>query len=247
MKKFVALFVMFCALQGSAQTNCFRTTTSIEGSSFKQFSFSEKIYWRKKFNKENQPKTVYNFNSIYKLDSVWGLGIYGLDIDLMSEKFEKNSENSFRYRNKMRLGFVIMLEKNIYYKASYDFIYPNAKLYISYLHLPCKARGDRNTKNRQGSVMVYGSMTPTRRILAYAKFKPFGNVWIGLSFKQRFPVPKIGLFTEIQFNKRGYDKTKTESSKDLYRGFTIFCGSDYDIKGHNYSFSIGIKYDGRNH
>ncbi|MFZ2072423.1 MAG: hypothetical protein WA101_03270 [Minisyncoccia bacterium] len=247
MKKIFVLLVMFVALQGNAQTNCFKTTTLIEGSSFKQFSFIEKISWRRRLNRDSQPKTVYNFSSIYKLDSIWGIGLYGLDIDLMSEKFEKKSGNNFRYQNKMRLGFVVMLEKNIYYKAPYDFIYPNAELYLSYLHLPHKARGDRNTKTRKGSVMIFGSITPTRRISTYIKFKPFGKAWIGLSFKQRFPIPKIGLFAEIELNKRGYDKTKTESSKDLYRGFTIFGGPDYDIKGQSYSFFLGIKYEGRNH
>jgi hypothetical protein len=95
--------------------------------------------------------------------------------------------------------------------------------------------------------MLFLSATPTRRILGYVKLKPFGNIWIGAYFKQRYPVPKIGISTEIELNQRGFDKTKVESSKDLYRGFTIFCGPEYNLNSKSISFYLGIKYEGRNH
>lgn len=249
MKKIFVLFVMFVALQSNAQI-CLRTNTSIEGSTLKQFSFNEIVYCRKKFNVENKPKTVYNFFSIYKLDSIVGAKVCGIDMDLMSEKFDTRKANSFRHWNKIRIGFSVIMERNIYFpplplEKTYGYL--NGEGYLNYLHIPQKSRGDRATKSHRGSIMLSISATPTRRILGYVKYKPFGNVWIGASFKQRFPIPKLGLFTEIELNKRGYDKTKTESSKDLYRGFTIFGGPDYDIKNKNYSFSLGIKYEGRNH
>jgi len=250
MKKFVALFVMFCALQGNAQTNCLRTTTSIEGSSFKQFGFSEKIYWRRRLNGENKPKTVYNFCSIYKLDSIWGIGLYGLDIDLMSEQFEKRGENKFRYWNKIRMGFSFMFEKNprnppLPAEGICDYI--NGEIYLNYLHLPHKVRGDRNIKFRRGSFMLFFSATPSKRFEGYLKCKPFGRAWIKPYFKQEYSIKHIGICAEVELNPKGYNKTKTESSKDLYRGFTIFGGPDYNLNNKTYSFSIGIKYDGRNH
>ena len=240
---------MFVALQSNAQI-CLRTNTSIEGSTLKQLSFNETIYWRKRFNSESQLKTVYNFCSIYKLDSIVGIKIYGMDVDLMSEKFDTRKSNSFRYWNKIRVGFVLIMERNIYFPPlppEKIYGYLNGEAYFSYLHIPHQSRGDRATKSRRGSIALFLSATPTRKILAYAKFKPFGNVWIGASFKQRFPIPKICIFTEIELNQKGFDKTKVESSKDLYRGFTIFCGPEYNLTNKSYSFSLGIKYEGRNH
>lgn len=249
-KLFVALFVMLCALQGNAQNIFFRTSSSIEGSTPKQINFAETVYWQRRFNRESQPKTAYYFVSIYKLDSVVGVQIYGLDIDMMSDKFDKRRANSFRYWNKMRMGFSLMLEANprhfpLPIETAYEYI--NAELYFSYLHLPRLSRGDRMTKSRRGSFVVFLSATPSQRFEGYLKFKPLGRAWIKSYFKQEYSIRHVSLCAEIELNSRGFDKTKTESSKDLYRGFTIFVGPEYNLNANSVSFHLGIKYEGRNH
>jgi len=248
MKKIIVLLVMFSALQGNAQNIFLRSSTKVEYS--EQISFDQTIYWRKHFSKESMPKTVYNFHSIYKKDSLLGILLYGIDIDMMSDKFEKSKGNSFRYWNKIRMGFGLMLERNPYnppfpIETAYNYI--NAEIYLSYLHLPRSSRGDRNTKSRRGSFALFLLATPSKRFEGYLKFKPFGRAWIKPYFKQEYSIKHIGICTEIELNQRGYDKTKSESSKDIYKGFTIFCGPEYNLDSKNIYFYAGIKYDGRNH
>lgn len=250
MKKIIVLLVMFCALQGNAQNIFLRSSSSIEISTSKQINFAETVYWQRRFNRESQPKTAYHSFSVYKLDSVWGIGIYGLDIDMMSEKFDKRRANSFRYWNKMRMGFSLMLEANPRYfplpmEEAYNYI--NGELYFSYLHLPRLSRGDRMTKSRRGSFMIFLSATPSQRFEGYLKFKPLGRIWIKSYFKQEYSIRRIGLCAEVELNQRGFDKTKTESSKDLYRGFIIWGGPEYNLNTGSVSFYLGIKYEGRNH
>jgi len=247
--KWVALFfVMFCVLQGNAQNIFFRSTSKVEYS--EQINFNQTIYWRKHFNKESGLKTIYNLNSIYKTDSLFGILVYGIDIDMMSDRFEKNKGNTFRYWNKIRMGFGLMFEKNPYnppfpIETAYNYI--NAEIYLNYLHLPHSARGDRTTKSRRGSFMIFLLATPSKRFEGYLKIKPFGRVWIKPYFKQEYSIKHISICTEIELNQIGYNKTKAESSKDLYRGFTISCGPEYNLNSKNIYFYLGIKYEGRNH
>jgi hypothetical protein len=269
MKKIVILFVMLvCALQSNAQT-LLRSSTTLEGTSFSttpdftetsylsRTNVDQTIYWRKRYNRDSQEKSVYNFHSIYKRDSILGIRLYGIDIDMMSEKFEKRKANTFRYWNKIRLGFSLMIEgnpKHEMYPIEEFYYYIDAEIYFSYLHLPKSARGDRETKARRGAYMLFIMANSSQRMDsyylkmdAYFKVKPFQNVWLNLYYHQEYLVQRVSILAEVELNKRGYDKTKVESSKDLYRGITIFGGPEMNVDTKQISLRLGMKCDLRNH
>ncbi len=272
MKKLVCLLVMLsCALLGNAQhlrsstlfeSSAFATTASFDSPNYLDHTnIDQTIYWRRKYNGDSQEKTVYNLHSIFKRDSIIGMRVYGIDIDMMTDVFEKKGANMFRYWNKLRLGFTLILQKNPKlpdYPSDQFYNYLNGEIYLSYLHLPRIARGDRMTKSRRGSFMLFFLLTPTFRMDAHMKVN-FGGVWMkgyyyqeyGNIFATRYwesiNRPRIGLCAEWETNKRGYDKTKVHSSKDIYRGFTLVFGPEYNLHSSEISLRLGMKWDLRNH
>ena len=272
MKKLVLLFVvLLCALQGNAQL--LRSSTLIETSVFAvtpdfvnpnyldHTNIDQTIYWRRRYNGDSQEKTVYNFHSIFKRDSIIGVRVYGIDVDMMTDVFEKQGANSFRYWNKLRMGFTLILQKNPKlpdYPSDQFYNYINGEMYLSYLHLLRGARGDRMTKSRRGSFMAFFLITPTFRIDIHCKIN-LGSVWMKGYYNQEYGNiwekeywssinrPRVGLCAEWETNPRGYDKTKVHSSKDLYRGFTLVFGPEYDLHTKEISLRVGMKWDLRNH
>jgi len=278
----IVMLLVIVALPGKAQM-LVRTSSEIKispvsfeprSSSLEYFgrnNFSQTIYWRKRYRTVNleygegqAEKTVYNFHSVYFRDSLWGATLYGLDIDLMAEHFEKKKANKFRYWNKLRLGGVILLEVNPKAKAmplEDSWRYLDMEFYFNYLHIPQRARGDRTTKFRRNSFGLHIALATTGRLSGYLKYKALGNCWLKLSgqdecFATRFGLivddyeyykPKFGLLAEVELNRNGFDKTKVESSKDLYRGWAITFGPELNLQSNFISFYLGIKYDFRNH
>ena len=267
------LLVVLCALQGNAQTLLFRSSTLLEGdcfsasADFKETSYlsetniDQTIYWRRRYNGDSQDKTVYNLNSIFKRDSMIGVRLYGIDIDMMSDVFEKNSANTFRYWNKLRLGVTLILQKNPKlpeYPFDQFYNYFNGEIYLNYLHLSQHARGDRMTKSRKGSFMMFFLITPTFRMDVHCKInlggvwmkgyyhQEYGNIWVK-EYWNTISRPRVGLCAEWEINPRGYDKTKVHSSKDLYRGLTLVFGPEYDLHTSKISIRLGMKWDLRNH
>jgi len=256
MKKIFVILVMFVALQGNAQmlfesstlmktSIIYTNPSSKEISYFKRNEINETFYWRKKYNKESQHKSVYNFSSLYKRDSVIGLRLYGMDIDLMSEKFDKRKANNFRQWNHLRLGFALLAESYNTGKTTYE--YPDGEIYLSFVHIPPKARGDKTTKSHKNSFEMFILASPLKRFDGYLKYKPFGNVWLKTYYHQERFIPRVGVSVEIETNKNGFKHSNVESSKDIYKGLTFCVSPEIDLKSNRISLSVGIKYDYINH
>jgi len=260
MKKLViVLVVLLCALQSNAQA--LRSSTLIETSPYAfstgenepgyldRTSMDQTIYWRQKFNAESQAKTIYHLQSIFKRDSMIGVRLYGMDIDMMSDAFEKKGANRFRYWNKLRLGFTLILEKNRHrpdYPLEEFYNYLDGEFYIHYLHLSQSTRGDRTTRFRRGSFAIFLLATPSRRIDAYVKVN-VGGVWLKPYYFQEYGIPRVGFCAEWETNPKGYSKTKCHSSKDLYRGVTLIGGTEMNLDTRQISLRLGVKLDMRNH
>lgn len=261
MKKIALLVLLFGALQSNAQT-LIKSSTSIEGGVFSlgfdlhdktygdRLNIDQTIYWRRRYSDESKEKTVYNFNSLYKRDSIIGVCLYGIDIDMMAEAFETRKANTFRYWNKLRLGGALLLEKNPKwpdYSLEECYNYFNAEIYISYQHIPHSARGDRTTKVRRGSYMFFALATPTKKFDVYFKVKPIGSTWVKCYYYREYDMSRVGISFEIEAKARGYDKIIVASSKDAYRGPTFILGPEYNLNTSQITLRLGIKWDLRNH
>ncbi len=216
-----------------------------------KWNLEESFYYRKRYNYESKEKTVYSIFSIYKKNSVIGFCPYGIDLDIMSERFNKNKTNTFRYWNKIRMGLKFVIEKNINDtgKFSLDALIP--ELYLSYLHIPQSARGDQTTKARKGSFMIFFMITPLKRSLSYIKFN-IGSIWIKPYFKQeQINIREMenfsGIYAEVEINRNGYNHSIVESSKDVYRGITLFGGPEYSFTNKKFFMNLGVLITTENH
>lgn len=249
-------------LQGSAQI-LLRTYTAGDisaissGSDFKKVKYGEilnleeSLYYRNRYNGESKEKSLYNIFSLYKRNAFVGLCPYGMDIDMMKEYFEKSRGNNFRYWNKIRMGFKLLLEVNLIDSAESALDYLDGEIYFSYLHIPHGARGDQTTKARKGSFMMYILATPSLRGLGYMKFN-VGSVWIKLYYRQEKKRLReleyySGINAEVEVNRNGYNRSIVESSRDVYRGLTLFAGPEYNIKLNRIIMNIGISITTENH
>lgn len=264
----VLFFVAICVLQSSAQL-LLRTTSAADisaitlGSDFKDPSYGERMnleesmFYRKRYNREDREKTVYNIFSVYKKNAVVGFCPYGVDIDMMSENFERSKPNTFRYWNKIRMGFKLLIETDPGYPDLPLLYYLNAEFYGSYLHLPHSARGDQTTRARKGSFMMFMLITPgsfsdffvtnaSTKFLGYMKYN-VGSAWIKAYVRQGGSITFTGLHAEWEMNPKGYSKNRVESSKDTYRGITLFGGPEYQLQTNRISINFGILLTTENH
>jgi len=265
----VLLIVVFTALQCSAQflkrnSTEFQISPVSAGFNLKKITYGDKMsfdqtfYWKKHYNSEDHEKTVYNFHSLYKRNSVIGVCVYGIDIDMMSDWFEKSKENKFRYWNKIRMGFKLLIEVNSHYLVSpwkKFYRYLNGEIYLSYLHLPHQARGDQTTKYRKGSFMLFALTSPSQQLqnlnyqkfVGYMKYKAIGSTWFKAYYHQDYGVDYMGISIEVELNKRGFNQSIVQSSRDIYRGWTIFGGMEFKLQSNHISLILGIKLDLRDH
>lgn len=216
-----------------------------------KLNFEESFYYRNRYNKESKERTVYSIFSIYKKNSSVGICPYGIDFDLMSEHFQKKKANTFRYWNKIRMEFKFLIEKNLNDPDELPIDYIIPELSFSYLHLPQSARGDLTTKARKGSFMFSISVTPLKRSLTFIKFN-VGSIWIKPYFKQESIVfnqmeNSSGVSVEIEINKNGYNLSKVESSRDIYRGITLFGGPEYNFSQSRIFLNFGVSVTTENH
>gem|GEM_PF-1251585 len=240
-----------------------RSSTLIEGApvSVKPFSlkepipdrpnFYQTIYWRTARTKDYYEKTVYHYQSVYLRDSMIGVRVYGIDFDLMHNIFQKKGPNFFRYWNKLRMGFSLLLEKNYKhppYAPEEAYNYLNSEGFISFLHVPHAARGDQSTRARVGSYAFYFLATSSRRFDIHFKVYPFTSTWIKFYYAKEYGINRIGICPEIEINvNHGYDKSVVHSSKDLYKGFTLIGGVEYNMNLGETLLRFGLKMDFRNH
>ena len=258
MKFIVVLLVAICSLQGSAQL-LVRTVSQGETSilsmgldqqdlnTFQNNKLKGEIYYRTRYDSDGIEKSRYSIFSIYQRDSILEFCPYGLDIDVLHEKFGNGKGNTFRYWNKIRMGFKILIEESIYERATEDFwYYLNGEVYVSYLHLPQSARGDHQNKSRKGSVMMFARATASKRYLCYIKYS-FGSTWIKGYYKKEQYTNYVGTFIEIQLNKKGYTRSFVGSSKDIYHGITVFGGPEYDLTHSQITLNLGFKITTENH
>ena len=261
--KFLTLFLLtLFALNSNAQillrtnTDLYLSAVSID-KDLKNFDYAEYSYfeetlnYRKRYNKYGGERSVYTIFSVYKKFNSYGVCPYGLNFDIMSERFNKNKANTFRYWNKIRMSLKLLIEKNVKDPTELPINYFIPEMNFSFLHIPHSARGDQRTKSRKGSFMFIFTVTPTKRILTCMKFN-VGSVWIVPYFKQEAVIVNnmksfAGLDVAFEINKNGYDRNRVESSKDIYRGITLTCGPEYNLSVSRIIFNIGLSISTENH
>ncbi|MBU0627446.1 hypothetical protein KKH82_08840, partial [Patescibacteria group bacterium] len=249
--------VAICTLQGSAQlllrTNSIADISAISVGTPQSISFGqstnleESFYYRQRYDKNGLEKSRYNIFSMYKRGEMLGFCPYGKEIDLMNENFEKSKGNTFRYWNKIRMGMKILVEESAYERATEElWYYLDGEVYLSYLHLPRTARGDQTTRVRKGSFMISVLATPSRRFLGYMKYN-VGSTWIKTYYRQENYISYVGIYIEIEINKKGYNRSLVASSRDIYRGITLFGGPEYNLTQSQISLNLGISITTENH
>ncbi len=255
---FFAIFVLSSSSQILIRTNSYIDLSAISsGTDLKNVKYGERvnieesIYYRNRYSKEGKERTVYTIFTIYKKNSYIGICPYGIDFDLMSEHFQKNKANTFRYWNKIRMGFKMLVEKNLNDRNEkvYDYFIPEA--YFSFLHLPHSARGDLTTKARKGSFMFYFMIAPTKRALFCIK-QNIGSVWIKPYFKQESIFfnqmeNSSGINMEFEISHNGYNHSIVQSSRDIYRGIMLFGGPEYNFSLNRIFLNIGFLITTENH
>ena len=266
MKQIVVLIiVVFAGLQGRTQLFMINSTEfqispiSVE-SNLKNFAyinvdrtwFNETFYWQKRYNETDKGKIkyMYNFHSLYKRETVIGVCVYGVDMDIMPEQFRKKRANKFRYWNKLRIGFKFLVESNPQYElpSLKDFLnYINEEFSFSYLHLPRLARGDQMTKYRKGSFMVFITAIPSQTFTGYMKYKALGSTWFKVYFRREYRINHTGILAEVELNKRGFDQSIIQPTHDIYHGWSLMFGPEFTPQSNRISFYLGIKLDIRNH
>ncbi len=261
MKQFVIILILlFCTNLIFAQLYIVSTSElqyspfSIENNLLKTSfnnitNFEQSIFWQKKYSEFGQKKFMYNYHSIYKRENLFGICIYGMDIDMISENFERNKANTFRYWNKLRFGFKVLFEKESKYKPivlKSVFSYLNEEFYASYLHIPKKARGDLMTKNRKHSFMLFVDVIPSQKLIFQISYKALEYVWLKPYIRKEFSVLHEGLSIEFEINKRGYDHSLVKYTHDTYKGWSFIFGQEYTNSSSNISFFIGTKFNFRN-
>lgn len=236
----------------AAEISAISTGTDLKNKEFgERFNLEESLYYRSRYNGQSKEKSHYNIFSVYKRNSHFGICPYGIDVDIMSEKFEKNRANTFRQWNKIRMGFKLLLENDLNDSDQYGWDYLDGEMFFSYLHLPRTARGDQTTKARKGSFMMYLQICPSMRGTAYMKLN-VGSVWIKTYYRQEKNYLKeldnsVGLNIEIEINRNGYNRSIVESSRDVYRGVTLIIGPEYNLKFQRIFLNIGISLTTENH
>lgn len=212
-------------------------------------NFEQSIFWQKKYSEIGQKKFMYNFHSIYKRENLYGICIYGMDIDMISEDFVRNKANTFRYWNKLRCGFKVLFENEYVYKPialKNIFSYLNEEFYASYLHLPKKARGDLMTKYRKRSLMLVVNAIPSQKLIFQISYKALEYVWFKTYVRKEFGVLHEGLSIEFEINKRGYDRSLVKYTHDTYKGWSFIFGQEYTNSTSSISFFVGTKFNFRN-
>jgi hypothetical protein len=266
-RRFILPFSVFLLLSGIlaapayAQLYVFTSTTA-EGSlmSFSPFQFNvpypfrpfaeQSLYWRGKNAPNNFEKTFYNVHSVYLRDSMMGIRVYGIDFDMLHEAFQRKKTNNFRYWNKMRMGFSLMLEKNYKhppFPKGRQYEYINAEVFISYMHIPHKSRGDQSTKARIGTWMIMILAMPSQKYDVFLKIRPFASSWLKMYYTQEYEIKYYGLSAEYELNKMGYDNSKTHSSKEIYKGLLVMASFESSPDLARRFIRAGIKFNFRNH
>jgi len=265
---YLIIVILLLSLNSFAQT--IRSETYIEGSPVSYYSntdpenikpnkvsfldelnFEEKLYWRKRYDKEGQEKDSYWFHSVYLKDSMLGAKLIGIDFNFLHEKFEKNSWNKFRQWNCMRAGAALSIEYNPYedlYPINESFKYINANIYFKFMHISKSSRGDKHTKYRRGTwgLELYRDLRKRTTILL--RIKPLNFVWVNLRYKRNiYNEDYYALLFEWELNANGYNNCKVANTKDLYKGLSVFAGPEYNTTIQSFLLNIGLHFSYRNH
>jgi len=211
--------------------------------------FEQGLFWQKRYKEFGHKKFMYNYHSVYKRENLYGICVYGLDVDMISEEFKGNGANKFRYWNKLRFGFKVLAEKNINEGpiALKNIVsYLNEEFYINYLHLPQKARGDLMTKYRKHSYMIFITAIPDQKMIFQVSYKALEYVWFKAYYRKEFHIVHEGLSLEFEINKRGYDHSIVKYTHDTYKGWSFIFGQEITNSTNSISFYIGAKFNFRN-
>jgi len=212
-------------------------------------NIEQNIYWQKSYKEQGQKKFMYTTHSVKYYNNNYNIGLYGIDVDMMSEDFEKNWANNFRYWNKLRFGFKILIQNNPdvqKFKIKNTLNYLNEEFYISLLHIPKKARGDLMTKYRKKSFGLYVDAIPDQKSYIQLAYKAFEYVWFKVYYKKEFGVLYQGVFSEFEINKRGYDNSIVKYTHDSYKGVSFIIGNEYNNSNKYIFLYLGFKFCYRN-
>jgi hypothetical protein len=213
--------------------------------------FDQTFHWKKRTNNFGEEKDAYLYHSIFYRDSIVGVRLVGFNFRLFHEKFDKGKLNFFRYWNRIKMGFSMILQKNYitpYYEQNDFTKYLNFDFFIMYRYISKDSRGDAKTLYRKWtwSILFYSDFD--NRIYSTFTIKPFGFAWIRVQYERLYlKRQNIGFTVDVALNRNGYSRSLVTSTKDSYKGIRLFAGPFYDIDSKSWAFNVGIRYDYRNH
>ena len=189
-----------------------------------------------------------------------GLRIFGMDFNPFYNRFLTYKFSQILRKNKLRLRFSLMMEyypDDDYYiqgenertfsapETYYNMI--NSDVSVFYTHISKTARGGSKTKARKGTWGILFWADIKKRMIVDLHVQTGAYVLIKFRYKKYYSGKKIAFLTEVQLSKNGFEKSAIESSKDMYRGFSLVFGPEYNISYQYYIFNLGLKYNYRNH
>ena len=261
--KILWIFLFFVLLKPFALAQNVRSITQLENAFvshypdadeylfFGDLNFEQSLMYRKRYNSSGKGTDSYYFNSLYFKDSIAGFKYLGYEFNLMHDPFEDSRIlNVFRKWNIIRLGGALSVEYNPHNAFPDDYFdYLNANIYIRYFHIKKSARGDKTTKHTRGSWGFLANGEFKGRFSFDLQYKPFAYLWLHGRYKKDMVQndQKYAFLFEFELNKYGYKKNRTESSKDIYNGLTLYFGPEINITHNSYSINLGLKMDFRNH
>ena len=224
------------------------------------FCLDESFFWRKKYNADAIEKDAYFLHSLYIRDMGIGLRIFGMDFNPFYNRFLTYKFNQILRKNKLRFRFSVMMEyyphDDYFVQGENDRLFSKPETYynmintdasIYYTHISKTSRGGSKTKERKGTWGIFFWTDIKKRMVADLHIQTGAYVLIKFRYKKYYSGKRVAFLTEIQLSKNGFKKTTVESSKDMYKGFSLVLGPEYNITNEEYMFTLGLKYSYRNH
>ena len=221
---------------------------------------NESFFWRKKYNADAVEKDAYFFHSLYVRDMGVGLRIFGMDFNPFYNRYLSYKFNQILRKNKLRFRFSLMMEyyfdDDYFVKGKNDRLFSKPETYynmintdvvIFYTHISKTSRGGSKTKERKGTWGIFFWTDIKKRMVIDLHIQTGAYVLIKFRYKKYYSGKRIAFLTELQLSKNGFKKTTTESSKDMYKGFSMVFGPEYNMTYEQYMFTLGLKYSYRNH
>ena len=211
------------------------------------------IFMKKSIASKYRERLSYWRTNIFKTDSLVGIN-FGYYFDLMPDPFKRSKYNTFRYWNRLRMGFFFGLTNNANGPFNSINIWNllDGEITIDYLHIHHFLRGDQSLSKRRGYIKVHFSIKSSFDIDSYIAYKPIGYLWVKALYSNHYygntmVNSAIGIELEVLINPRGYKDCHTSLTKDYYKGVSFIVSSSYDLISNYQLINFGIRLQTRNH